>query len=457
MAKDLRYFLEQLQKAMPEEFVRVRREVDPRYELSAVMHKMQAERLHPVVFFERVKGHTMPVVANLWASRKLVACAMETTVEQVVPRLVGGETGRIPTRMVGSGPVQEVVLTGDQVDLGRLPIVTHCEEDSGAYICPGMLIVRDPDTGVRNGGMYRHMVHAPRLLGASLGPPSHAAHLLRKAEARGEDLEGVIALGHHPAMGIASQHSGSLEVDELEVMGGLLGEPVEMVPCQTVALEVPAFTEIAIEGRLKAGVRREDGPFGEFTWYYGGPRANAVFEVTAITHRHDAIFHDLYNVGHEHVNLMCTGLEPNAFQFIRAVVPQARAVHMPLGGVATVIYVQIRKEYDGLGKNAALAALASHAFIETAIIVDEDVNIYNDEEVMWAVATRCDPERDYFFVPEGHVCRLDPASHSFTQSSQGGLKSKLGIDATKPVEAPFPKRAEPPRALWQAIRLEEYL
>jgi 2,5-furandicarboxylate decarboxylase 1 len=458
MPKDLRYFIRQIEEHYPDEILRIEKEVDPKFELSAVMHKVQRAGLAPLQIFQNVRGYDMPVLANLWGSRKLIAAALETTVDQARARTAAAEDNLMPTRSVGSGPVQDIVITGDAIDLMReLPIVTHCEQDSGPFICPGVLLMRNPDTSIVNFGMYRHQVHERNVLGASLGPPSHGAHIFRKAEARGEDVEVVLALGHHPAMGIASQHSGSIDVSELEVMGGLLGEPVEMVPCKTVDLEVPAFAEIAIEGKLKAGVRRQDAPFGEFTWYYGGPRMNAVIEVTAITRRRDALFHDLYNVGNEHVLLMCAGLEPSVYRCVKTAVPQVREVYMPLGGVGTVVYVQIKKEYDGLGKNTAIAALSAHAFISTAVVVDEDVNVFSEDEVMWAISTRCNPERQFVMIPEAHVCRLDPSSYSFASRGQGGLKTKLAIDATKPVEIEFAQVARPPQAVLDRVDLREFL
>src|SRR3990170_3831177 len=240
MAKDLRTFLSDLQARFPEELVRVKRPVDAKWELSAVVHRLQKEGRLPVFFFENIKGHDLPVVVNLFASRKLLACALETPPEKIVEKLIKAEEHPIAPVLVSKGPVKEMVRTGEAVDLRELPIVWHCEKDAGPFICPGVMIIKDPDTGIRNAGVYRHQLHGPRKLGVSFGPPSHGAHIFRKMEARNQDLEAVIALGHHPAMGIASQFQGSLDVDEFAIMGGLLGDAVEMVRCETMDLEVPA-------------------------------------------------------------------------------------------------------------------------------------------------------------------------------------------------------------------------
>lgn len=458
MQKDLRYFIKYLEETHPGEFQRVRRTVDAHFELSAVMQKLQSENRFPALLFEDVKGSAMPVISGLWGNRAKMAAAFETTPDNLVASFLAACNNPIPPKSVSSAPVHEVVRTGADVDLEALPIVTHCERDLGAFICPGVLLSRNLDTGVINAGMYRHMQKGKNRLSVSYSPTSHGMHNFRKYEARNEPQDVVIALGHHPLLGITSQFSGSRDVCEIDVFGGALGEPVQMAPCKTVDLEVPAYCEIAIEGKVLPNLRETDAPFGEYAWYYGREIANPVMEVTAITYREDAIFHDLYNVGAEHVMLFAIGLEAIIDQHVGQVVSQYRAVHVPFSGVCFTAYVQIAKEIDGQGKNALLAALSSSPFIKIAIAVDEDIDIFNEAEVLWAVATRTRPDIDIFTVPEASGSRLDPMGYSLGgRLEYRGLNAKVGIDATKTIEVPFPDRAEPPRDLWRNINLEDFL
>ena len=342
------------------------------------------------------------------ASRVRLGAIFDTTAENAVWEYARRESAPIKPVMVENGPVKDVKMIGDEVDLTKLPVCFHSEKDAGLYLTPTLFFVKDPDSGVINCGMYRMMLRNRNEFGISFGPQSHAAHIVRKYEARGMDMPFVCALGHHPALVLGSQARMSIDESELDVMGGLLGEPVQLVPCETVDLPVPAWSEIAIEGVLKAGVREPEAPFGEFTWYYGPQRDNPVLQVTAVTHRQDAIFHG--SVQPLHRAQLLRGAEPREHRL------QARAAGhsgparrgVPESGTSRFIaFLQMKKEFDGYGRNACLAALAADPFIKIAVAVDEDINPYNEREVLWAIVTRSQPDRDWFFVPYASVCPVD--------------------------------------------------
>jgi 2,5-furandicarboxylate decarboxylase 1 len=216
--------------------------------------------------------------------------------------------------MVDYGPVQDVVMTGDDVDLAKIPVVVNCEKDSGAFITIGITVVKDPDTGIRNSGVYRMMVLGKNTLGMSYEKHTHIGHIHRKMIAQNKPLEVVTFIGHHPACMIGSQSKVPLGVDEWEVMGGLMQEPLEIVKCKTVDLEVPAWAEIAIEGVIYPDEVAPEGPFGEYTWYYGLERRSPVMHVTAITHRKDAIYQHLFAAHPEHNYTGQLGRESVLFQ-----------------------------------------------------------------------------------------------------------------------------------------------
>lgn len=459
MATDLRSFLDHVSRTAPELFVRVDREVDPRWELSAVQKRLESEGRLPIIVFERVAGHDMPVVVNLFASKKHLALALGIEPDEVIERFSDAEVHRIPPVDVTDGPVKEVILDGEAADLRTLPLVTHCELDAGAYLSSGVTLVRDPETRALNAGIYRHLYLSPRRMTINMAPLCHASEVARRAEARGEPVDAAIVIGHHPAMGMASQQRGKLGEFELETMGGLLGEAVEVLPAETVDVLVPAHSEIVIEGRIRTDAWEDDGPFGDYWLYYAPPKPARVFDVTAITHRRKPLFHDIFNVGPEHLVLFSLGMEGVVFSQLKQLIPQLVAINVPVSGSGNLVYVQISKDMEGIGVNAALAALGAYRF-KCAIVVDEDIDINDDQRVMWAVMTRTQADRSFFTVPGSYVSRVDPTGYPAWHTGSDGpplLTTRLGIDATKPLDPDFPAVAEPPAELWKGLSLKDYL
>ena len=445
MTQDLRRFLETIEARRPELVLRVKQEVSAKWELSAIQKRLEADCKLPIIIFEKVAGYAMPVVVNLFASKEHLALALDTTADQVVTRFAEAQKKRVsvPPREVASGPVKDVILTGDDATLDALPIVTHCEKDAGPYLTAGMTIVRDPETRALNGGIYRNLRLSTQSLTMNIAPLCHASTVAQKAEDAGVHVDAAIVLGHHPAMGMASQQRGELGEFELETMGGLLGEPVDVVP---------ADAEIVLEGRIRTDVWADDGPFGDYWLYYAPPKPARVFELTAITHRREPIFHDIFPVGPEHLVLFSLGMEGVVFSRLKELVPQVTAINVPVSGSGNLVYVQIRKNMEGLGVNAALAALGAYRF-KCAVVVDEDVNIYDDQRVLWALMTRTQADQSFFTVPGSYISRVDPTGYPPWHSGSGApiLSTRLGVDATKPLDPGFPEVAEPPRELWSSL------
>ena len=459
MPKDLRTFLKRLETQAPDQLVNVKREVDPVFEMTAVLRRLQADQRYPAVLYDKVKGSKLRAISNVLGNTQLLAEALETTVDKLTETYIEREDKRFPYEEVTDAPSQEVVLTGDDINLFEMPIVTNCEKDSGAFISAGITTVRDPESRVHNSGIYRAMVHSKTQLGMSYEKHTHIGKIHRRAEALGKPLDAVIWSGHHPATMLGSQSKIQFGEDEYEVMGGLLQEPLRVVKGKTVDVMVPADAEVVFEGKILPGTRLPEGPYGEFTWYYGLERSSPVMEVTAITFRKDAIFHHLFAAHAEHNLTGRLGREAVLYKRVKQSVPSVKAVHMPMSGICRfTAYVKIAKEYDGEGKLAALAALAADPFVKLAVIVDEDIDINSDADVLWAIATRTQPDRATFFVQDAAVSRLDPASYSiWSRWEKDTMNTKWAIDATKPVEAPFEERADVPRELWENLNLDEYL
>lgn len=459
MPKDLRHFLAELEKKLPEEFVSVEREVDPKFELSAVLRKLQAEGRYPAVRFEKVKGSRFPVVSNLFASRNRLALAFGVKPDNLLEGYMQLEDRLVKPKRVRNAPVHDVVLKGRSVDLTKLPIVTHCEKDAGPYITSGVGVFKDPDTGIYDVGIFRMQLKGRNKVGVLYGAYSKAARVIRKNEERGKPTQMAVYVGHHPASILSSQTKVPATVDEFSVMGGLLEEPVSLVQAKTVDVLVPAHAEFVLEGEIPPGVREPEGPFGEYPWYYGLEYDSHVMKVRAITHREDAIYHDIFS-GHPDHN-MCGKIQREAviLKRVRMNVPGAKDVCLPIcGGCRHVGYVSMRKDYDGQGKIAAMSALAAETMMKLAVIVDDDIDVRNETEVWWAVATRTQPDRAIFMVPEAYVSELEPSSYSIKgRHRRGYLNTKWAIDATRPIELPFEERADVPREIWSRINLKDYL
>jgi 2,5-furandicarboxylate decarboxylase 1 len=258
--------------------------------------------------------------------------------------------------------------------------------------------------------------------------PRHTQHYFRMAEQAGEALEIALVIGVHPACILASQAIAALDNDEMEIAGALLGQPVEMVKCRTNRVRVPAYAEIVIEGRILPKVREPEGPFGEFPQYYG-PRADReVIQVDAITHRKNPIFHTIVGGGVEHLLLGGIPREATLLDHLQRSFASVRDVRLTRGGTCRYhLAVKIDKVSQGEPKNIIMGAFGGHYDIKQVVVVDMDVNIDDEIEIEWAIATRFQADRDLVVVAGAQGSKLDP-------SSNNGISAKMGIDATKPLE-----------------------
>ncbi|MFQ5914958.1 MAG: UbiD family decarboxylase [Nitrospinota bacterium] len=448
MPEDLRSFLEKVRASSPEEYEAVEREIDPKFEITALTEKLEQVRRRPVLELRNVKGTDYTVVTNVFAKRSRLAFALGTDVRSAVGEYERRAANPIPCKEVGTGPVKEVVQTGEAVNLLELPQIHHHSTDSGPFVTGAMAITRDPETGALNASFNRLMIKGPRKTGIHLTLAKHHWEFYQRAERRGESLPVALVLGLHPLWALGTLHVGAADEDELAVIGGLLEEPLEVVRGETVDIPIPAHAEIVIEGEIPAGVRELEGPFSEFTGYALGERMREVVEVKAVTRRKDALFHDI-NVAHaDHMVLSTIPMEANLLQAVRAAVPSTRAVRIPAPFTA---YISIEKRVEGQSMNAILAALGAEMYLKRVVVVDHDVDVFDDFRVQWAIGTRCQPHRDLFIVPSARGSDLDPSSQP------DGFTSKIGIDATaKPVLKDFADRNRIPPEVMDRVRLEDF-
>lgn len=395
-----------------------------KFELAAIAKRLDGQQ---ATLFPRPDNHPMPVLSGLTSDRQWIAEAMGVESSEVLARFQDAASNPLPWKEVTNAPVQEVVHR--EVDLlKQLPIPTHNEHDNGAYITAGLMIARNPRTGVQNVSIHRLQVSGPNRLGALL-LPRHTHAFFEMAERTGQALDVAIVVGVDPLTILASQAIAPIDFDELTIAGALHGTPLPVVKCVTNEVRVPAEAEIVVEGRLLPNVREMEGPFGEFPQYYGEPARRHVIEVMALTHRKDAMFHTIVGGGLEHLLLGGIPREATLLAHLRRSFPNVRDVHLARGGVCRYhLYVQIDKRQEGEAKNIMMGAFAGHYDVKHVIVVDDDVNIHDPAEVEWAVATRFQADRDLVVVPHSQGSKLDP-------STRDGVGAKMGLDATKPLDA----------------------
>ena len=428
MYRDFRDFLNMLEKNG--KLVRVQREVDTRFEIAAGIRKV-SDIDGPALLYENIRDYPgWRVAAGLFATRKLLGLALGVSEKEMLNHYERLEQKHLPPERVSGGAVQEVVKTGDNVDLHQLPIVVHSELDAGAYITIGVQTAVDPDNGSGNVSIHRMLVLDKQRLTVWAPPDHHLGRMILKAEEQGRGLPIATIIGADPRIVIASQVKAPYGTDEMHIAGGMKGEPIALMACKTIPLWVPADAEVVIEGVTVPGERVGDGPFAEYPGCYSEAKQAPVLEVTAITMRRDPIYHTCltgFPVTENHILIEL----PNTArirQDVQRVAPEVRDVYVtPGGSFRHHVVISFRKRHEEEARNIILAILASGIGIKHVIVVDDDIDVHSPVEVEWALSTRMQPDRDIIIVPRLACSTLDPSVPE-PRTSAG-----WGIDATKPL------------------------
>jgi 2,5-furandicarboxylate decarboxylase 1 len=464
MPKDLQSFLAKLGEVMPQDLITIDRAVRPaRFEVTALLKHLELEGKYPLLLFANptdVKGEKseFKLLSNVFASRQRCALALDLDPSQWKLGL-SLEYARREERLIApqviddkDAPIKEVIKKGAEANLSRLPIVRHHEMDGGPYI-DMTVIMRDPDDGFYNASFHRNQYKNPQRLGIHLSP-RHNWTILRKNEERNQPTPVAIVISHHPAFFLGALNVSPFGVDDYEQIGGIMGESVRIVSSETWGDQfmIPADAEIVIEGEIPPKVREVEGPFGEFPGTYGPQRWRPVIDVKAVSYRKGAIFQHMFT-GHRDV-WVAGGIpkEGSCFNAIRGVVPTVKAVHFAISGTCRFnCYISIDKKVEGESKQAALMAMAHCDFVKHAIVVDADIDPFNEEEVMWAFATRVQADNDIDIIRNVKGSVLDP---SLIHDIKG---AKMIVDATKPVDRPFSKRLNVPDEVMDRIKPEDFI
>ncbi len=413
------------------------------HELAAIAKRLDGTQ---AAYFPQPGGHAIPVVSGFMSRRSWIAEAMGVPQAQLLQRFRAAADKPLPWREVPDAPVQQVVhrfADGSQASADirtLLPIPTHSEHDHGAYITAGLVIARNPNTGVQNVSINRIQIQSRNRMGILI-LPRHLHAFFAAAEAQGQALDVAIAIGVDPLTALASQAIAPLDTDELEIAGALHGAPLPVVKCLTNEVRVPAEAEIVIEGRLLPRVRALEGPFGEFPKYYSAREEREVIEIDAVTHRLNPIFHTIVPAEMEHLLLGAIPREATLLAHLQRSFPNVTDVHLSVGGVARYhLHVQMKKTREGQAKNVILGAFAGHYDVKQVIVVDDDVDVHNALEVEWAVATRFQADRDLVVITGAQGSALDPSTTVGFPGNKPpvqwqGYGAKMGLDATKPLSS----------------------
>ena len=446
MGQDLRSFVAAYGDANPGDVVRVAEPISLDYDIMAVVLEYERRRQYPILLFEKVRGFDIPIVCNVVASRRALAFALG-----VEERALAGEYAHrlkdwIKPVVVADPPFRTHVRTGADLDLRQLPIPTYFPGDAGRYLTAGMLVARDPDTGVETEGYHRFQLKGRDRLGVSLHSRRRMFEYQRRAEARKQALPCAIALGLHPLVSMGSLAYPPPEVGKFEVVGGLLGEPLQVAPCASIDVHVPAAAEIVIEGEILAGEREPEGPFGEFTGYFSRRSTEHVFVARSVGIRERPWFQSIGSGrAGDHITTLGLVREAEIINALGRAIPNVTSVHVPLSGTSSfTAYVALKQGRPGEAKHVIPIVLGVDHYLKLVIVVDDDVDVFDESEVMWAVATRMQADRDLVVIPGSLGALLDPSA------DEQGVTAKLGVDATRPFGVPFADKLvmDPDRLAW---------
>jgi 2,5-furandicarboxylate decarboxylase 1 len=405
--------------------------IDPHLAVAAVLKQRDGG---PAILFTAVDGYAIPVIGNVLCCQQNCEAAFGVgfrSIRDAIGRAFSSPIAPVP---VANAAAQQNIHT-DKIDLARmLPVLFHTAEDAGRFVTAGVVIVRDPETGVYNASYHRLQLIGPNRTAIKLDYGRHLRLAFERAKRMGVPLPIVVCIGTDLALQFTAATMGSQmpeHADELAAAGGFCGRALPVAKAVTQDLLVPADTEIVLEGRILPDQTIEEGPFGEFVGYLSPAGDAPIFEVTAVTHRDNPLNQVINGYSFETTMLRKYVLEASLLKTLQAAVPIVIDAEMTAGGLHRFHAVlQVRKstaQHDGLQRNAILAAFGALKDLDMIIAVDEDIDIRDPRDVEYALATRMEASRDLFVIPATR-------GHEYIRVSQNGIRAKVGIDATVPFE-----------------------
>lgn len=412
-------------KILENEFnvVNIDDEISIHYEVAKIMKD------HPrdVLIFNNVKESKMRIISGICNTREKIAKSISVTVPEITSRIMDATEKPHPIDLVEK--TSENFAISKDADLNELPVPTYYKKDGGAYITAGVIIAKDPDTGVRNASIHRMLVKDKDHLGVRIVPRNLYTYY-KKAEEMNEPLEVAIAIGMNPSSLLASCTSIPITADELEVANTFQNGKMKLVKCDSVDLEVPDC-EILLEGKILPNERDSEGPFVDLTDTYDVVRQEPIIKLEKMHYKENPFYHAIMPAGNEHKLLQGLPQEPRIYRAVQNTVPTVQNVVLTEGGCCWLhAAVSIKKQTPGDGKNVIMAALAAHPSLKHCVVVDEDVDIFDTNDLEYAIATRVKADEDILIVPGARGSSLDP------RATPEGTTTKVGVDATKLLDKP---------------------
>ena len=444
MAKDLHSFIAQEEKLRPGSVIRVKDRIDSnQYETIAYLKHLDMRGEQKMVLFENIPAlngqpSAFPLFYNPWVTRQFCADSldmgelksnMDLSLEVARREIAKGQV-----QIIGrdKAPVKEAVYKGDKADLRVLPVPMHQKDDVGPYLTMACAM-KGLNADFYDITFTKNRYYEPRRMSFSAHVHHHLEAMTQEYEKQNMRAPVIVILGHHPAFFLSSCAMTPFGNNDYLTASGFLGEPLRLTPSETWGdnFLVPADAEVIIEGEIPPGVRDSQNPFGEILGYYQVEMKVPVIEVTAITHRKNAIVEDFWPGHMDHWNLGSIPKEGSVYNVIKRNVPGLKAIHLPPSGCGRCIcYISIKKEFENEPNKAGMQAFVEMPNLKLAVVVDEDVDVFNEREVMWAVATRVHWDKDIEIIRE-------------VQSFRGWLGDAVAIiDATLPLKGGYPKRNE---------------
>jgi 2,5-furandicarboxylate decarboxylase 1 len=388
----------------------------------------------PALMFTAVDGYDIPVIGNLLCCQLNCEAAFNLNFRGIRDAVGRALSAPIPPVVVAKAAAQENVRT-EGIDIAAtLPVLFHTAEDAGRFITAGVVIVRDPETGIYNASYHRLQLVGPNRTAIKLDYGRHLRLAFERAKRAGRPLPIAVCIGTDLALQYTAATMGSQmpeNADELAAAGGFCGRPLAVVKAVTQDLLLPADTEIVLEGVISPDQTIEEGPFGEFVGYLSPAGEAPIFEVTALTHRDKPLYQVINGYSFETTMLRKYVLEASLLKVLQAAVPIVTDAEMTAGGLHRFHAVlQVRKttpQHEGLQRNAILAAFGALKDLDMIIVVDDDIDIRNPHDVEYALATRMEASRDIFTIPGAR-------GHEYVRIGRNGIRAKVGIDATVPLD-----------------------
>lgn len=431
----MRDFIKKLDES--KELVKIKTPVSTELEIASILATLDGK----AVMFENVNGFNTAVVGGVVSSRELIAKALNCSKEEIMKKMVNAINNPIEPEIVSTGPCQEIIE--EEVDLNKIPFLLHEKKDGGKYISSAIVVIKDPELG-RNVCYHRMMIIGKDEMVARIVENRGTDTALKK---RGE-LEVAICIGNNIPVLLAASTSLPKGKDEF-AMANALGD-VKLVKCKTVNLEVPADCELVLEGKITSD-RHNEGPFIDLTETYDGIRQQPIIKINKITHRKNYIYQALLPGKGEHKVLMGMPKESTVFDEVSKVCHCKDVFITPGGGSWMHMAIQIDKKNDDDGKKALEAAFRGHGSMKHCVVVDKDINIYDPNEIEWAIATRFQADKDLIVLKDQPSSSLDPSAKF--EAGKKTLTSKMALDAT----IPFGKKdKEFTKVHYQKVDLKKY-